>query len=310
MNTICGTRTCGTCSRLFTLDTDDSGVSSIDEKRVYDDREGANVCYLATGVGVVRVDISDDLVGEYGVVRPGTARDVAVVGGALVVATGDDVTVDGEAAGIGPAVAVGTDAAGEGLAVVEDETVRRLDGTALGQVPDARAVDGGLVAAQNGVYRVRDRVNHAGLEDVRDVAGVARGNADEGGAGPPLAATADGLYALGPGWARRAAGAWRAVANGPDGAVALDAEGRVHRSASGAGRAETWERLPALPNALGPVDCGRGAGVTYVAGADGRFAVRLDGDEWRTRTLGTPRVTRLVVGEPKGERGGAGSDRT
>jgi hypothetical protein len=284
-------------------------VSSIDEKRVYDDREGANVCYLATGVGVVRVAVSDDLVGEYGVVRPGTARDVAVVGGALVVATDEDVTVGGEAAGLGPAVAVGTAATGDGLAVLEDGTVCRLDGTALGQVPDARAVDGGLVAAENGVYRVSDGVNHAGLEDVRDVAGVAREDAD-GGAGPPLAATADGLYALGPGWARRATGGWRAVANGPDGAVALDAEGRLHRSASDAERAETWERLPALPDALAPVDCGRGAGVTYVAGADGRFAVRLDGDEWRSRTLGTPRVTRLVVGEAKGERGGAGSDRT
>lgn len=292
-------------------------MSSIDEKRVYDDREGANVLYLATGVGVVRVAVSDDLVGEYGVVRQGAARDVAVVGSALVVATDEDVVVDGEATGLGPALVVGTDAAGEVLAVAEGGGVTRLDGAELGHVPDARAVDDGLVAAPNGVYRVTDDVSHAGLDDVRDVAGAAgedTGRTGGNGAGSPLAATANGLYALGPGWTRRAEGAWRAVASGPDGAVALDDEGRVHRSAGDAGRAtaraETWERLPALPDALDPVDCGRGAGVTYVAGEGGRFAVRLDGDEWRTRTLGTPGVTRLVVGEPKGERGPEGSDRT
>jgi hypothetical protein len=281
-------------------------VSSIDEKRVYDDREGANVCYLATGVGVVRVAVSDDLVGEYGVVRPGAARDVAVVDGAVVVATDEDVVVDGEATGLGPALAVGTDTGGGVLVVTEDGTARRPDGPALGHVPDARAVAGGLVAAPDGVYRVGDDVSHAGLDDVRDVAGGT-------GAAPPLAATAAGLYALGPGWSRRVDGAFAAVASGPDGAVALDGDGRVHLSVAdgGAGRPlDAWERLPALPAALDPVDCARGAGVTYVAGEDGRLAVRLDGAEWRVRTLGAPGVRRLVVGEPKGERGPAGSDRT
>lgn len=277
-------------------------MSSIDEKRVYDDREGANVCYLATGVGVVRVTVSDDLVGEYGVVRPGAARDVAVVDGAVVAATDEGVVVDGEATGLGPALAVGTDTGGGVLVVAEDRTVQRPDGPALGHVPDARAVAGGLVATSDGVYRAGDGVRYAGLDDVRDVASGT-------GAAPPLAATADGLYALGPGWSRRGTGGWRAVAAGADSPVALDDEGRAHLSETGAA-AESWTRLPALPDDFAPVDCGRGVGVTYVAGERGRFAVRVDGDEWRTRSLGTPGVRQLVVGDPKGERGGAGSDRT
>jgi hypothetical protein len=284
-------------------------VSSVDEKRVYDGREGANVCYLATRVGVVRVAVSGDLVGEFGVVDRGDVRDVAVVGGSLVVASDEDVAVDGEATGVGPARAVGTDATGAALAVRDDGTVCRPGGGDLGRVPGARAVDGGLVASSNGVYRVTAEVSHAGLDDARDVSGVVR----EGAGGAPLAATAAGLYALGPGWSRRAGGGWRAVAAGADGSVALDDEGRVHRSGAGAATERgtgTWERLPALPDDLDPADCGRGVGVTYVAGEDGRFAVRVDGDEWRTRSLGVPDVRRLVVGDPKGERGGAGSDRT
>ncbi|MFB6167856.1 MAG: hypothetical protein ABEJ43_03315 [Haloferacaceae archaeon] len=275
-------------------------MSSIDEKRVYDDREGANVCYLATRVGAVRVAVSDDLVGEYGVVHRGEVRDVAVGGGVLVVATEEDVVVDGEATGVGAARAVGTDPAGEPLAVRDDGTVCRPGDGDLGRVPDARAVDGGLVAAPDGVYRVGDGVRPAGLDDVRDVAG----------GGTPLAATADGLYALGPGWTRRATGGFAAVAHGPDGPVALDDEGEVRRGEGTDSADEAWSRLPALPDSVAPVDCGRGVGVTYVAGEEGRFAVRVDGGEWRTRSLGTPGVRRLIVGDPKGERVGAGSDRT
>ena len=287
-------------------------MSSIDEKRVYDDREGANVCYLATDVGVVRVTVSDDLVGEYGVVRRGTARDVAVVDGQVVVATDESVVDGGVATGVGPALAVGTDARGGLLVVAADGTVQRPGGPALGSVADARAVAGGLVAAPDGVYRVGDEVSHAGLDDVRDVAGAGGGTNGTGGA-TPLAATAAGLYALGPGWSRRVEGAFVAVTGGPDGAVALGDSGRVHRSLvdETSGRPlDAWERLPPLPAAVDPVDVGRGAGVTYVAGEGGRLAVRLDGGGWRARLLGTPGVHRLVVGEPKGERGPAGSDRT
>jgi len=274
---------------------------TIAEKRVFDDREGARRLWLATGVGVVRVAVAADRVGEYGVAHPGATHDAAATAAGVVAATADDVAVDGDPTGVGRALAVGTDREGAPLVVLADGTVRRPDGPELGAVPGARAVDGGLVAAPDGVYRVTpgDEIAGAGLDDARDVAGE----------GTPLAATGDGLYALGPGWTRRRAGAFDAVASGPDAAVALAADGAVHR-----GRGEDWAALPALPGSLDAVDVGRGPGVTYVAGREGRLAVRVDGGGWRVRTLGTPEVARLAVDsrerESKGERAGARSDRT
>jgi hypothetical protein len=274
---------------------------TIAEKRVFDDREGARRLYLATGVGVVRVAAADERVGEFGVAHPGATHDVATTAAGVVAATADDVLVDGEPAGGGRALAVGTDRAGAPLAALADGTVRRLEGPALGRVPDARAVDGGLVAAPDGLYRLTpgDEVAGAGLDDVRDVAGR----------GTPLAATDDGLYALGPGWTERRGGAFDAVARGPDAAVALAADGAVHR-----GSGEEWTTLPALPAGLNAVDVARGPATTYVAGREGRLAVRGDGGRWRTQALGTPEVARLAVDagerESKGERAGARSGRT
>jgi hypothetical protein len=281
----------------LTPGVDVSAVPTIDEKRVFDDRADARTLYLATSVGVVRVAVAADRVGEFGVARAGRARDVALAAGRLVVATDDDVAVDGEPTGLGRALAVGVDAAGGVLAVLADGSVRRPDGPSLGSVPDARAVDGGLVAAPDGVYRVTDDVTGVGLDDARDVCGA-------GGDGTPLAATGGGLYALGPGWTRRVEGAFDAVARGPGGAVALAADGTVWRADDG-----EWARLPAPPDGLDPVDVGRGPGATYVAGEAGELAARVDGGDWRTRALGTPGVARLVVGETKGERAGAESDR-
>ncbi len=274
---------------------------TVAEKRVFDDREGARRLYLATGVGVVRVAVADERVGGFGVAHAGVAHDVATTTAGVVAATADDVTVDGDPTGVGRALAVGTDRTGAPLVVLTDGTVRRPDGTALGAVPDARAVDVGLVAAPDGLYRLTsgDEVADAGLDDVRDVAGR----------GTPLAATGGGLYALGPGWTARRAGAFDAVARGPEAAVALAADRTVHR-----GHGSDWTTLPALPAALDAVDVGRGPGTTYVAGREGRLAVRVDGGEWRAQTLGTPELRRLAVEsrgrESKAERAGAGSNRT
>jgi len=71
-------------------------VSSIDERWVYGDHEGARTLYLATEAGVVRVAVAGDRVGEFGVVAPGPARDIAVADGRLVVAGETDVTCDGD----------------------------------------------------------------------------------------------------------------------------------------------------------------------------------------------------------------------
>lgn len=277
-------------------------MPTIDEKRVFDDRTGASTLYLATDVGLVRVVVADDRVGEYGVVRPGTVRDLAFVGGRFVVADGESVTVDDEPTGLGRARAVGSDATDAVLVVLDDGAVRRLAGPPLGTARETRAVDGGLLATPDGVWRATgDDLRPAGLSDVRDVV-------RPGTESPPLAATAAGLYALGPGWDRRVEGEFVAVARGPETAVALSAGGEVHRGAAGA-----WTRLPDPPGSLEAVDVARGPETTYVAGRGGRLAVRVDDGEhgWRTRALGTPGVSRLTARpEPKGERAGPGSDET
>ncbi|ESP89924.1 HVO_0234 family beta-propeller protein, partial [Candidatus Halobonum tyrrellensis] len=213
-------------------------MSTLAEKRVFTEQADTTRVLVASSLGVVGVSVSGDLVGEFGVDHRCTARDVAAGGGALAVATDEDVLVgDFQPTGHGPAVAVSldrraTDAADSDaadpdatggatvLAAAPDGTVSRLDAgddegseggggtgddeesedgdgaadpewTALGRVDDPRRMDGPLVAAADGVHRVvADRVEYAGLDDARDVAA----------GGVPLAATGEGLYALGNGW--------------------------------------------------------------------------------------------------------------
>ncbi|ELK49809.1 hypothetical protein D320_18192, partial [Haloferax sp. BAB-2207] len=64
---------------------------SIDEKRVYADKSGKQTAYVAAGVGVVTVDVSDDLVGGFRIDRRCTALDAAGSPGEVVVATDEDV---------------------------------------------------------------------------------------------------------------------------------------------------------------------------------------------------------------------------
>lgn len=184
-------------------------MQSIEEKRVYGDRQGAITAYVASAMGVVRVRVAGDTVGEFGLCERCGARDVAASPDAIAVATDDDVRIleleaestsdrEGDApvvaddesfveTGFGPAVAVGFDgddvlAAGPDGRVAcrtagADEWTTLSDGfeTAV------RAIDGDLVGTADGAYRVSDDgLAHAGLSDVRDVSA----------AGVPLAATA------------------------------------------------------------------------------------------------------------------------
>ncbi|WIV68309.1 HVO_0234 family beta-propeller protein [Natrialbaceae archaeon AArc-T1-2] len=66
---------------------------SIEEKRVYDDRTGVTEAYVASGIGVCWVRISEEIVGEFGLVTRCSARDVAVTAEAVAVATDEDVLV-------------------------------------------------------------------------------------------------------------------------------------------------------------------------------------------------------------------------
>jgi hypothetical protein len=258
-------------------------MSTIDEKRVYGERSGATEAFVATGMGLARVSVSGDLVGEFGLADRRPAADVAVSGGRLAVATDEDVLLGATLAetGFGPASAVGFDRSGELLAAGEDR-IARYDAeaetwTTLGECAAVRALDGDLVAAAGGAFRVTpDGLTHAGLDDARDV--TVRGT--------PRVATSEGLYVLGNGWMDDGRGSYRVVTS--------DGE-RTHAATDDALfelDGETWNRVE-LPVSETIAGVAYGDQL-YVVTADGTFLVEGD-DEWHTRTLGLPDVRGVAV---------------
>jgi hypothetical protein len=271
---------------------------SIDEKRVYGDKAGKSEVFVASSVGVVVAEVSGDLVGGFGIRHRCEARDVAAADGRVAVATGEDVLLadasggggDAEFAetGFGPAVAVGL-LDDELLAADESGRVARYDGawTDLGTVDGPRAIDGPLVAAADGVYRVEaDGLSHAGLDDVRDVAG----------AGIPLAATGDGLYALGNGWMDALDGAFDVVASdGGERAHAVTDDGDVYA------RSETEWGPSDLSTDERVADVDYGLGVTVAVTEAGTLLVEA-GEGWRSQPLGLGGVGGLAVRNDGGQR--------
>ena len=265
-------------------------MSTLDEKRVYGEKAGRTELYVAAGMGVAVVSVSDDIVGEFTLDHRCTARDVAAGPDRLAVATAEDVLVSAEGGytgtAFGPAVAVGFDgdrllAAGPDgrVAVHTAETW-----TDLGTVTDVRAIDSRLVAGEDGVYRADDDLTHVGLSDVRDVAGARQ----------PLAATGDGLYYLGPGWVSALDGAFSVVASGPtegDSAHAATTDVLYERDDT------AWTERP-LPVDGRVTDVTHGAG-TYAVTTEGVVLVDV-GDGFRERALGLRDVRAVAVAPREG----------
>lgn len=252
-------------------------MSSIEEKRIYTENAGETTVYLASELGVVRVSVSADRIGDFGIEQRCSVRDLTWVGD-LIVATNEDVLVGGNATEFGPAVAVCGDA--EPIAVGEEGRVARFDEDGwdeIGRLEDVRAADGDLLATGEGVFRVGDRLTHVGLDEVNDISV----------AGTPLAATASGLYRLGNGWMRDLEGAFDRVAGiGSAGelqrACTLGDRFFVHEA--GWQERETPERFVAV-----------GVGEAfYGATTDGTLAVDA-GDGWRSQALGVSGVRTMVV---------------
>jgi hypothetical protein len=288
---------------------------TLEEKRVYAATSGRTEAFVACGVGLARIAVSDALVGEFGLVWRGEASDVAAGSGHLAVATDEDVhlaTGAGEAepafepTGFGPATAVGIgggdatgDATGDGT---EDGTedgigggsggvvaaggarVARLDAegwTTLSELEDVRAVDGDLLAAGTGVHRLDG--THVGLRSARDVSTV----------GLPYAATEHGLYYLGNGWMDARDGDFRVVAS--------DGE-RAHAATDGT----LYERGGA-PDDWAAVDLPVEGRVVDIAHAETTYAVTADGTllaydpaegVWRDRSLGLADARAIAVVAP------------
>lgn len=259
---------------------------ALSEKRMYGQKRSETHAYVASGLGVTRVDTAGGQIGRFSLAERCTARDIAGANGEVAVATDEDVLVltdDGFApTDFGPATAVGYD--GEGLlAAGEDGTVARYaDGwDELGAVDDVRAIEDGLLGAEGGVYALPS-LERLGLADVTDVA-------------PDYAATTAGLY-------HREGDEWTEVRSGPHHAVAADGE-RVHAAADD-GLFELiaggWERC-SLPVDERVVDVAHGED-TYAITEAGTFLVETDPEAtadgrggWRQRALGVPEVVGVAV---------------
>lgn len=255
---------------------------TIDEKRVYADRTGADEVLVAAEQGLVAASLSDDRVGEFGIDHREAVRDVAVATDRRAVATESDVLVgDYDPTDFGPTVAVGFH--GDTLlAAGPDGRVARLDDswTTLGEVDTPRAIDGGMIAAESGVHQVvDDALRSVGLGSVHDVHGR----------GTPLAATDDGLYRLGNGWMDDASGAFLVVSadSDDDRAHAVGEAGLFAREAIG-----DW--VPVETPEDDVVDVAYTDRATVAVTATGTVLADA-GDGWRRHELGVSGVTALAV---------------
>jgi hypothetical protein len=255
-------------------------MSSIDEKRVHGANTEPTALFVASDIGLTRVAVAGERVGEIELHDRRPARDCAF-DWELAVATDEDVLVGEslEKSKFGPATAVGF---GDGLvAAAPDGTVARRIGDdwhECGSVETVRAIVSDFIATDGGVYRITDdELQYAGLDAVRDVAT----------ASVPRAATATGLYHLGNGWLDDLDGDFTMVS--------ADAE-RAH--------AATMDDFYAHDGEWQPT--GIETSVAAVAYADGVYAVTRDGallvetdDGWRKHPLGVGEPHALVAADRK-----------
>lgn len=266
-------------------------MSSIEEKRVYDTSAGKTDVFVATGVGIARVECSGGLVGEFELVHRCTGTDIAATEGQIAVGTEADVLVwRGEefvSAEFGPAIAIGFH---DGLIAGGSTRIARYT---EGAWTDLRVADqpstvssfaGPLVGTEDGVYRITNgELSSVGLENVRDVSV----------AGAPLAGTATGLYQLKNGWdlVLEKPVHW-VESDGTRVYVGTD-DGLFIRSKRSQGEPSNQYEQVTLPVSE------RIAGVaygesTYAVTVDGTFLIESEG-EWRARSIGLPDVCGLAV---------------
>lgn len=257
----------------------------ISEKRVFTQAGDTTEVVVAASIGIVSVTVSDDRVGEYGVIHRCTPTAIASAGETIAVGTETDVLLgdDGEfsESGFGPAVAVGgpdtIHAAGP-----DGRISRRRDGewVQVGQLDaTVRAIEGDFAATTEGLYRLTPELPHVGLDDVWDVA------VD----GSPLAATSDGLYILGNGWMKALDGDFRTVATDGIRAHAATPDRMVERAD------DDWITVENdMPDRVRAFGYG---GSVYAVTAGGTLLVDA-GEGFRASPLGLPDVVGLAIPVP------------
>lgn len=290
---------------------EETGDDASADRRLFGEERPTVVGFVASEMGVLRVELSADRIGGFGLVEHSGATDIATDGQAVVVATDEDVLIDGDATGefapleFGPATAVGLD---DGT-VIAASPKGRLSETAaektddapawgeLGEVSGPNRFDGPLLATDGGVVRVGDDLENLGLRGVADVAHVA-----VDGQTALLAGTGDGLYRReGERWVQvLEKGIGRVTADG-DGWFAVTVEGHVLRGdALVPSDGEGWERV-ALPDGHDAFDV-KVQGSLYVVTDEGEVLIGAepsatsDGFEgWRSQPLGVRGVRGFVL---------------
>lgn len=303
-------------------------MPTIEEKRVYAEKTGKTEVYVASGAGVVVVDVSDDLVGGFSLEHRCVPRDVAAgtgtAAGDVAVATDEDVDVlaGGEfvGTGFGPAVAVGFDG-GDLLAAGEDGRIARLaagdDGSALderawsdvgsvdadvrgidGRLVDAdvRAIDGQLVDAHVRAIDGQFVATDAGLYRVaRAGAGGESQELDDAGLTAVNDVSASGmpLAATTEGLYKLGNG-WMKVREGDFRVVASDGE-RAHAATEDTLHADETGWDPVELHVTEPIrGLGYTSNVAVAVTETGTLLIERD-DEWRSRLLGVGDVVGLAV---------------
>ncbi|TQQ83765.1 hypothetical protein EGH24_03000 [Halonotius terrestris] len=281
-------------------------MQTLTEKRVFGTKTGTTEVFVGTETGLVVVTVSADQIGTFGLTdrEPVTAvaadsQQVLVGGdGGLRVsrladadrassppelplsAVGDDSLDQIVAVGIGPTGPLVGDADGEVYALATDGNEDRK-WQHVGTTAGVNAIDGALVAADDGVYRVTDgELDHVGLDSAADVAGH----------GVPQAATSEGLFRLGNGWLSVADGAFSRVAGDGHGHASAVASDGLRTRADEDG---DWT-ADALPVDEPIVDLAYGSGIRAAITESGTLCINA-GDGWRHQRLGLPSVTGVAV---------------
>lgn len=284
----------------------DQGDDATDERRLFEESTAGTVAFVASELGIARVDVAGDRVGQFSLAKRCTATAIAAAGDVVAVGTDEDVLVStgGEfvATGFGPAAAVGVDD-DTLVAATPDGQVGRLTGhpfdaqqwESAGQVTAPRRFDGTVLAAGSGVFRVTDSVDALGLDDAFDVAGGHAG-ADVG----PFAATGTGLFRLDDDWIRELDGAVQAVDTDGERVRAVDDEAVLERALTDQSSDSDWQRRP-LPEGVSLVDIAHGE-TLYGVTSDGQFLVSTaselttdDQSGWRSQHVGIRGVVGLAV---------------